>query len=298
MAAPRNRIGEVLVKARVIDEMQLRSALAQHDQWGGRLTRIISDMGIVTEDAMTQAISQGMGVQRVQLGNIQKDAGALAKLDVGFAEQKGVFPVGLRDNGKTLVLAMADPSDLQSIDQVAARSRTRVIPMVAGDREIEHAILRHYRNQEPNVTHSAHSSRRESAGQADADEFKIVDISGKTVMKAISDISPRLAEQNAREQAAAPRPRDPVVEARAPRTCSMRSSAPRRPRPRCSPPRRCSGWKRCRSIRRRARRSSAPCFSFCWRRACSSRRSWRRGCAPEPPYPSTSWSSRALSPRR
>ncbi|HEX8441219.1 MAG TPA: hypothetical protein VF697_39410, partial [Archangium sp.] len=61
MAAPRNRIGEVLVKARIIDEMQLRSALAQHDQWGGRLTRIISDMGIVTEDAMTQAISQGMG---------------------------------------------------------------------------------------------------------------------------------------------------------------------------------------------------------------------------------------------
>jgi hypothetical protein len=203
MAAPRNRIGEVLVKARVIDEMQLRSALAQHDQWGGRLSRIISDMGIVSEDAMTQAISQGMGVQRVQLGNLTKDMGALAKLDVGFAEQKGVFPVALRDNGKTLVLAMADPSDLQTIDQVAARSRTRVIPMVAGDREIEHAILRHYRNQEPNVTHSAHSTRRESAGQADADEFKIVDISGKTVMKAISDIAPKLAEQNAREQAAA-----------------------------------------------------------------------------------------------
>jgi hypothetical protein len=203
MAAPRNRIGEVLVKARIIDEMQLRSALAQHDQWGGRLSRIISDMGIVTEDAMTQAISQGMGVQRVQLGNLHKDPGALAKLDVGFAEQKGVFPVALRDNGKTLVLAMADPSDLQTIDQVAARSRTRVVPMVAGDREIEHAILRHYRNQEPNVTHTTHSTRRDSAGQADADEFKIVDISGKTVMKALSDIAPKLADQNAREQAAA-----------------------------------------------------------------------------------------------
>ncbi|HEX8438658.1 hypothetical protein, partial [Archangium sp.] len=146
------------------------------------------------------------GVQRVQLGNLTKDTGALAKLDVGFAEQKGVFPVGLRDNGKTLVLAMADPSDLQTIDQVAARSRTRVVPMVAGDREIEHAILRHYRNQEPNVTHTTHSTRRDSAGQADADEFKIVDISGKTVMKALTDIAPRLAEQNAREQAAAARP--------------------------------------------------------------------------------------------
>ena len=204
MAAPRNRIGEILVKARVIDEMQLRSALAQHDQWGGRLTRIISDMGLASEDTLAQAISQGMGMQRVQLGNLTKDVGAMAKLDVAFAEQKGVFPVALRDNGKTLVLAMADPTDLQAIDQVAARSRTRVVPMVAGDREIEHAILRHYRNQEPSAT--SPGTRRESAGAGGSDdEFKIVDISGKTVMKALSDIAPKMAQENAaRQQAAAP----------------------------------------------------------------------------------------------
>lgn len=200
MAAPRNRIGEILVKARVIDEMQLRSALAQHDQWGGRLSRIITDMGLAREDTLTEAISQGLGVQRVQLGTA-KDAGALAKLDVGLAEQKSVFPVSLRDNGKTLVLAMADPTDLQTIDQVAARSRTRVIPVVAGDREIQNAILRHYRNQDPAVTHSAHPASSRSSGGGDEDEFKIVDISGKTVMKALSDIAPNMAKENAARQA-------------------------------------------------------------------------------------------------
>lgn len=201
MAAPRNRIGEILVKARVIDEMQLRSALAQHDQWGGRLSRIITDMGLAREDTITEAISQGLGMQRVQLGTA-KDPGALAKLDVGLAEQKGVFPVSLRDNGKTLVLAMADPTDLQTIDQVAARSRTRVVPVVAGDREIQNAILRHYRNQDPAVTHSAHpASNRSSSGGGDEDEFKIVDISGNTVMKALSDIAPKMAKENAARQA-------------------------------------------------------------------------------------------------
>jgi hypothetical protein len=204
MAAPRNRIGEILVKARVIDEMQLRSALAQHDQWGGRLSRIISDMGLAREDTITEAIAQGLGVQRVQLGTA-KDTGALAKLDVGIAEQKGIFPVSLRDNGKTLVLAMADPTDLQTIDQVAARSRTRVVPVVAGDREIQNAILRHYRNQDPAVTHSAHpaSNRSGGGGGGDEDEFKIVDISGKTVMKALSDIAPNMAKENAARQAGA-----------------------------------------------------------------------------------------------
>jgi hypothetical protein len=210
MAAPRNRIGEILVKARVIDEMQLRSALAQHDQWGGRLTRIISDMGLASEDTLAQAISQGTGMQRVQLGNLTKDVGAMAKLDVAFAEQKGVFPVSLRDNGKTLVLAMADPTDLQTIDQAAARSRTRVVPMVAGDREIEHAILRHYRNQEPSAT--TPGTRRESAGPGGSDdEFKIVDISGKTVMKALSDIAPKMAQENAARQQAAAAPGRPAA---------------------------------------------------------------------------------------
>jgi hypothetical protein len=216
MAAPRNRIGEILVKARVIDEMQLRSALAQHDQWGGRLSRIIADMGIAKEDTLTEAIAQGLGMQRVQLGTA-KDVGALAKLDVGLAEQKGVFPVSLRDNGKTLVLAMADPTDLQTIDQVAARSRTRVVPVVAGDREIQNAILRHYRNQDPAVTHSSHSSpsrsssASSSSSSGDEEEFKVVDMSGKTVVKAIADIAPNMARENATRQqpAAAPAPSRP-----------------------------------------------------------------------------------------
>jgi len=205
MAAPRNRIGEILVKARVIDEMQLRSALSQHDQWGGRLTRIISDMGLATEDTLVQAISQGLGVQRIQLSTLTKDVGALAKLEVGFAEQKGVFPVSLRDNGKTLMLAMADPTDLQTIDQVAARSRTRVIPVVAGDREIDHAILRHYRNQEPVVSTRApgdQNTRRSPSVPGETNEFKIVDMSGRTVVKHIADIAPKMAQQAA--AAAAP----------------------------------------------------------------------------------------------
>jgi hypothetical protein len=198
MASPRNRIGEILVKARVIDELQLRSALAQLDQWGGRLSRILVEMRLASPDVITEAISKGMGVPRMQLGNVPKDTGALAKLDVGFAEQKGVFPVALRDNGKTLVLAMSDPSDLETIDQVAARSRTRVVPVVAGDREIETAILRHYRGQEVTLTSRIGSENlvgKRTTTVVDDGEFKVTDMSGKTMVKHISSIAPSLAQQ-------------------------------------------------------------------------------------------------------
>jgi hypothetical protein len=191
-APPRNRIGELLVKARVIDELQLRSALARHDQWGGRLSRVIVEMGLAKEEVIISAIAQGTGTQRVHLGNITRDAGALAKVDVVLAEQKGVFPVSLKDNGKTLVLAMSDPTDLNTVDQVAAKSRTRVVVVVAGDREIDHAIMRHYRGQEPSLTtryNTGEQRKMESSGE-NPDEFKVVDMSGNTVVKRIADITP------------------------------------------------------------------------------------------------------------
>ncbi|MFP2927279.1 hypothetical protein ACLESO_19190 [Pyxidicoccus sp. 3LG] len=220
MAAPsRNRIGEILVKARVIDDLQLRSALASQDQWGGRLSRIVTDLGLATDETIAEAICQGLGMQRVQLGNITRDAGALARVDVSLAEQKGIFPVSLKDNGKTLMLAMADPTDLATIDQVAAKSRARVVVMVASEREIEHAILRHYRNQEPvsSSRFGGGAQSQSSGGEFDEqgeDEFKVVDMSGKTVVKRIADIlppeSPAAAPPPAQAARGAEKPSPPV----------------------------------------------------------------------------------------
>jgi hypothetical protein len=209
MAAPqRNRIGELLVKARVIDELQLRSALARHDQWGGRLSRVVTDMGLATEETVLNAIAQGTGTQRMHLGNITRDPGALVKIDVTTCENKGIFPVALKDNGKTLVLAMADPTDLNTVDQVAARARTRVQVVVASDREIEHAILRHYRGQEPvmstRYTGDAQERAEEEALGSAEDDFKVVDMSGKTVVKRIADIAPPAAPEEPTNPAGSP----------------------------------------------------------------------------------------------
>lgn len=193
--ASRSRVGEILLKAKVLDELQLRSARAQHDQWGGRLGKIVADMGLADEDTITAAIAKSSGLQQVQLGHLQKDQNALSRLDVKFAEQHAVFPMSLKDNGKTLVLAMADPTDLELMDAVASKARARIQPVVAGEREIQHAILRYYKNQDPAAVEAPRARQAvrratqevETAGD-DGDEFKIVDISGKTMIKHLGDL--------------------------------------------------------------------------------------------------------------
>lgn len=137
------------MKAGLVDELQVRSASARQAQWGGRLGKHVQEMGFARDDAVASALAAALGLQRIELEKFPRDPAALAKVDLQVAEQKGVFPYAYRDNGKALWLAMADPTDLATVDDIAARTGCRVRIAVAGEREIVGAIWRHYRNQEP-----------------------------------------------------------------------------------------------------------------------------------------------------
>lgn len=162
-----NRVGEILVKNKLVDALQMRSALARHDQWGGRLAKIVADLGFASEDAIVDAVARELFLKRVQLGHIAKDLPALRKLDSHYCEEHAVFPVSLKDNGKTLVLAMADPTDLHVVDEVAMKARARVLVMCAGEREIQAAISRYYHDGKQ--THSPEGPRRATLEQPSID---------------------------------------------------------------------------------------------------------------------------------
>ncbi|MCI0571702.1 MAG: general secretion pathway protein GspE [Myxococcaceae bacterium] len=140
----RNRIAAVLLEAGLVTREQLLTALQQQEHWGGRLTRQIEELGYATEEAMTAAVERGLRIPRLRLATVTPTAAALSRVDAELAEARGVLPVAFQDGGRTLLLAMADPTDVATMDEVARRSQTRVQPAVVGDREVEAAILRHY----------------------------------------------------------------------------------------------------------------------------------------------------------
>lgn len=207
MTNPRTqKIGELLVKARVIDELQLRSALATHENWGGRFSHVVAEMGLAAEEKIVDTLAKALNMQRIRLGNLQKDQSAMNKLDVKFCEDKGIFPVQMRDGGKVIVIAMSDPTDLDSIDEVGRKVRARVTAFIAGEREIKNAIDRHYKGLDPSSTPQPPrgATLRPTSAEEDG-EFKIVDMSGKTVMKKLSDIvDPALAAQEQAPRTAPP----------------------------------------------------------------------------------------------
>ncbi|MBS2029877.1 MAG: hypothetical protein JST54_18390 [Deltaproteobacteria bacterium] len=147
MNAPRvPRVAEYMLKAKVIDEFQMKSALAHQAQWGQRLTKVFNELRLAPENKVVAALAHALKLQPVDLSAIPPDLAALKKLDAAYCAEKGVFPCALKDQGKTLFLAMCDPTDFSLTDEVEKKTRCRLKLLVAGETALAAAVQRCYRD--------------------------------------------------------------------------------------------------------------------------------------------------------
>ena len=154
-----NTLDVIIVGAGLIDDMQVRSANAHLDKWGGTFSHVLVQLGFVDEVTLTEAIGAGLRMQVMHLGKVPKDAAAMSRLDAAYCEEHLVFPVSLRD--RVLSLAMVDPTQLAVIDEVKMRYMSRVTPYLASGTEILSAISKHYRNVE--IVHDHNHNRARHA---------------------------------------------------------------------------------------------------------------------------------------
>lgn len=192
------KLGELLLEAGLIDEFQLKSALADQGMWGGRLGSIIIKKGFVVEKDMLSVIEKQYGLSVISLDTIQKPSDEVLKMvGVEAARKFGIFPVGLE--GKTLLIAIADPTDLQMLDDITFKLGVRVKPLLALESEIMRAISVYY---EGNIAGDSFRMAREKLAQFDAmfsaDNIQTApekkaskpkaDISQKVVIESLIDI--------------------------------------------------------------------------------------------------------------
>ncbi|MGD9344139.1 MAG: response regulator [Desulfuromonadales bacterium] len=143
--AKRKRLGEILLEAKVVDEGQLQAALQRHWSTGRRLGDILKDMGMVTERDIAVALARQFGIKTVS--NIAKasfSAELLALFDGETAIDKMLFPLKVED--KTLYLAMVNPLDMETIDNLSFKLGMRIVPCVTTPTEIQAAVNSHYFN--------------------------------------------------------------------------------------------------------------------------------------------------------
>lgn len=140
------RMGELLVKAGVVTDDQLRRALQEQRQWGGKIGDILVRLEFLTEEVLARALSKQLSIARVDIPQaIPREV--LARIPAELAEEWEVVPIELLDDGRTLVIATADPLNINAVDQLRATTGLRVVPKVAAASPIRQAIARLYQGE-------------------------------------------------------------------------------------------------------------------------------------------------------
>ena len=135
----------MLLEAGIVDGTQVQAALGHQRRWGGRIGQALVDLKMATEEQIVSALAAKLGFERVALDQVEYGPGlelALRLVPHEFAERNQLLPFSA--DTKNLLVAMADPSNVGVIDELAFRTGRRVRMAIAGDREIASAIRRLY----------------------------------------------------------------------------------------------------------------------------------------------------------
>jgi len=150
MKKTKKKLGEILMEAGVIDQFQLNSALTYQSEWGGRLGSIIVRKGFISEKELLRVITQQYGINSISLDSISRPSEEVLKtVKLDIARKFCIFP--LEFDGKTLLTAVADPTDLKTLDDLGFMLGVRVRPVLALESEIERAIAKYYEGRVPQM---------------------------------------------------------------------------------------------------------------------------------------------------
>ncbi len=137
------KLGELLIKKNLLNQAQLEEALQAQVIFGGKLGTVLIEMGLITEDILAEVLGQLINIPCAKPGQLQNIPDNVIKIiSPELAEKHKVMPVSVI--GKKLTLAMADPRNLQSIDEISFRTGYIVMPILALEVRLVFALENYY----------------------------------------------------------------------------------------------------------------------------------------------------------
>ena len=132
-----------MIEAGLITPAQLQDTLRHQRLTGERLGSLLVSLGIINEDSLMDFLARQTGVPRLDVRNLDIQPAILQKIPRRMAEQMTIRPVSFKEP-KSMVLAMADPMDLNAVDSARFASGLNIEPVVAGHSALRQAISEQY----------------------------------------------------------------------------------------------------------------------------------------------------------
>lgn len=136
------RLGELLLHLGVVTPRQYQEALDRQRLLGGSLTQALLSLGCVRDEDLTSVLSYQYGVPYIDLSDFEVDPVLTKLIPAEAARRHQVLP--LARLGTTLTVAMADPTNVVAMDDIARLTDFDIEPMVASEHTLRDAISHHY----------------------------------------------------------------------------------------------------------------------------------------------------------
>ncbi len=136
------RLGELLVREKLISLQQLRKAQEDQHKSGHNLSYTLAKLGYITDEEITDFLSNQYHLPAVNLSEYEIESDVLKLVTREFCEKHKVLPV--MRSGSALIVAMADPTNLHAIDDIKFLTGFNVEPVVSSETAIAEAIEKYY----------------------------------------------------------------------------------------------------------------------------------------------------------
>jgi type IV pilus assembly protein PilB len=145
MAAPvasPERLGDLLVREKLITREQLDKAMQEQKQSGTRVGYNLVKLGFIQETELTKILARQFKMPAVDLSRFEVDP-RIAKLVPGDLAMKHLV-LPLKRDGRTLTVAMADPTNLGVLEDLKFITRYDIFPVIGGEFSIKSAVDKIY----------------------------------------------------------------------------------------------------------------------------------------------------------
>jgi hypothetical protein len=137
------KLGQELLRRKLISRRQLEDALKSQAIFGGRLGSHLIDAGALEEEPLARLLSQRHKVPFIKAKHVARLTPELISLlPVDLAKKYLAIPI--QKDRTRLVIALPDPEDLAGIDDISFRTGLIIRPVVAAESTIVRALQRYY----------------------------------------------------------------------------------------------------------------------------------------------------------
>jgi type IV pilus assembly protein PilB len=145
-AAGGDRLGEILLREGLVTREQLAQALTEQKNSKHRLGYVLVKLGLVQELEITKVLARQYRMPAVDLTRFEVDPKIIKLVPAEMATKSVVLP--LKREGRTLTVAMADPTDLGLLEDLKFITRFDLFPVIAGEYTLRNLIEKHYESSD------------------------------------------------------------------------------------------------------------------------------------------------------